>query len=288
VNSCVIAMVLAAVAAPADEPVTVECDGAVEWTASEGGSSRLKMSGGVRVVRAGATLRSASADVSFDRGATTVTRVDASGGVALTSDRFSAIAAAARMTARPVPEGGPAGPPLYDVRLMRGNRPWVELRSGELVVSCAGDLEYDADTRTATLRGGVRGSSGTMTLCAEQVRVVFTPAPAAAAVRPAPEAGDGPAEEPRRQVDRAELTGAVEVRTTPPDGSPARLVRAERALYDAASGVLTFKGLPAPRVESTGIVLTAPELRLYLHENRIESSTGTMKAVVDPPGGGAK
>ena len=100
-----------------------------------------------------------------------------------------------------------------------------------------------------------------------------------------PEPGEAPAPAEAWRLERLELDGPVEI-ATKAEGGAARRARAGRAVYVAAEDVLILTGHPRPEIESAGAVLTAPEIRLYLRDNRLESPWGPIRMIVEPPGAG--
>jgi lipopolysaccharide export system protein LptA len=279
-----IAVALSCALAASAPPVRVECDGTVEWRATDRGASTLVMAGGVRVIRGDAVLRSDAAEVIFEERADAPRRVTASGKVALEAPQFAAFAGVAEMVRRITVKPGGAAVQSYVIRMSRGGTAGVQLKSGDMSVTCAGLFTYDGSSREATLRGGVSGTHPHMRLSAAQAVVRFAPPPPKPNATPEGPGGKRPAA-PQERIDRVLLAGGVRVTTLGEDGASLRSVRASRALYLASKDLLVLTGTPAPEIESAGIVLTAPEMRLYVAENRIESSTGKMKAVVNPSSG---
>jgi lipopolysaccharide export system protein LptA len=271
-----------ALASATPTPVKAECDGAVEWKTLDDGASCLSMTGGVRVRRGETLMRARIADVVFDQGSDSARTVSASGEVVVESPTFSALADSADMV-RMTREGEDgAAIPYYIIRLSRGTRAWIEIRSGDFALVCAGPAAYDDSTRTVLLQGGVRGTNAAMDLRASTARITFVKredAPAEAGVQ------DEPADERGPDIERMVLTGSVEILTRPRDGSVARAIRAPHAVYLAENDTLTLTGDPPPEIESSGVIVTAPEMRLDLGTNRIESSTGKMRARIKPSGG---
>jgi len=282
-------LLLACSLAAAGPPVRVECDGTVEWRALAEGASTLVMAGGVRVTRGETVLRSDAAEVVFEERADAPRRVVASGKVALESPQFTAFAGTAEMVRRISVKPGGKAVQSFVVRLARGTSAGVQFTSSDLKVTCAGLFTYDAASREAVMGGGVSGTHPRMRLSASEAAVRLAPASApagAGATTTTTAPGDGEDAKKRQQrLDRVALYGAVRVTILGEDGASLRTVRAARAVYLASKDLLVLSGEPAPEVETSGVVLTAPEIRLYVSENRIESSTGKMKLIVNPSGG---
>lgn len=114
--------------------------------------------------------------------------------------------------------------------------------------------------------------------------------------KPPKKNGSEPAEaapKPPPEIERIELRGKVVVDSIAQgssskgerpsvEGKPSRRIRASRAIYDAERGVIVFSGEPAVEVEHQGWVLTDREITLHVRENRIESSSGRLRAVKGP------
>ncbi len=265
-------------------PVRIECEGPVEWRAGEGGASRLRLSGGVKLRRGGMTLRSSSAEASFKNGSAPPGLVRAEGGVTLESSGMFRVLADAAELREITPEAQEAGhpSPSYRITLLRGKRAEVVLRAGKVLIACTGPLVYETGSREAHLSLGVRAETPRTRMRCEDARVIFREA--------TPEKEAAPGEDPREQEDappplsgpeRIYLRGRVVV-DIEGDEKPARRVKAALATYDGAREVIVFSGEPAPEVRYQGVVLTAPDLTLYVRENRIESSTGKMRLIREP------
>ena len=299
--TAVSATVSAAVSATDGPTVVVGCDGPVEMTRGASGETRLVLSGGVRVRSGETTARARSGRLDFRGGGEAPETVSVEGEVVVDSPRFGAKADAARFRRVEGPPGGggvQAG--SFTLTLERRGDRAIELRVGTVRVTCGGPVVYRESAREVTLAGRlraetdtfvVRADSGVVTLArAEPVEDKGTdPAatpPAPRDEEPTPEDGHEPEARPGVGigVERIELAGSADIVTKPGDaeGGTPRKARAARVVYVAADDVLVLTGDPPPEIESTGVVLTAPEIRLYVGENRIESPGGDMRAKIGP------
>lgn len=295
------AFVLAATLADegASARLRVECEGEVEWVADGEGGSRLSLAGGVRATRGDILLRARRAQVLFEKGTDAPSSMRAEIGVVVESPRFRATSARAELS----PRAGAAGEGShFELRLEPADRGEVELAADGLLVRCGGPLVYDSSRREARLTGRVRGEGRLVRFSSDEATVTFAPAAPQEAPRsspprkePRPEAAPG-ARPPEQiaAVEAIELRGSVEFELRAVGDAPPRRARADSARYEAANELVVLSpgadGRP-PEIESAGVKLSAPEIRIHLRENRIESPTGKLRAVVEPsaqPRGGSQ
>jgi lipopolysaccharide export system protein LptA len=281
--------------------VVVGCDGPVEMTRGDSGATRLVLSGGVRVRSGETTARARSGRLDFRGGGEAPETVSIEGEVVVDSPRFGAKADAARFRrAEGLHAGGGAQAGSFTLTLERRGDRAIELRVGTVRVTCGGPVVYRESARDVTLAGRlraetdtfvVRAGSGVVTLARTEPGEGKGAAPAAAPPDPpdaeqTSEDGHEPGTRPGAGigVERIEVAGSVDIVTKPGDaeGGTPRKACAARAVYVAADDVLVLTGDPPPEIESTGVVLTAPEIRLHIGENRIESPGGDMRAKSGP------
>jgi lipopolysaccharide export system protein LptA len=277
-------------------PLQVECNGPVEWTAGDAGTSRLVLTGGVRATSGDMILRSRRAELALSDGSGLPEVVHAEGGVTLTSPRFAAEAGSADL--RSVPGGGPAGEGAgrdYEVVLGPDEGGEVEIRTGGMAIRSSGSATYRPGPGRVDLEGGVRAESDELRLRCERASIVLAeagPEEAESAARlSSPKSGRKPGKgggtRGTGSVRSAELEGSIVIELLASEGRVARRARAARASYDGEADTVVLSGTPEPTIESAGVVLAAPEIRLHVGENRIESSTGRMRMLVSPDRGPA-
>jgi hypothetical protein len=182
-----------------------------------------------------------------------------------------------------VPVGSGAVVIRTELVLKRVTEAWVELRSDDMVIRTPGPVTYDMTSRTALLAGGVRVQTPKMRVRSARAMVVFAePGRRERSGEAAPpKQGDDDARAEDVDIERIVLDGSVLVETPPTNDAPGRVARATRAVYSSSGGgVVSLTGEPAPTVDMSGVVLTAPDLRIHLKDSSIASPGGAMKALV--------
>ncbi len=230
-----------------DEPVEINADEGIEWHRDD---QKYVARGNATAARGGVTVRADTLTAFYrpvEGGGTDIYRLDAVGGVVITSAETKAV--------------GDTG--VYDVAngvlVLKGRG--LKMSSTEYTVTARDSLEYWNAQQMAVARGNAAVASEDKNLKADIVTAFFyddkAPRPADAAGRQ-----DG-------EIRRMEAFQNVEI------VSPGQVARGDKGVYDVESGIATLFG---------SVKITRGDNQLNGEYGEVNLNSGVSRMLAGPPG----